>query len=139
MNALPVSDDRRFAGRVALPPGSTCCTLRLNDGGHLAVPTVDVSELGVLVEVPISSIDAWPALNTMLSLSATFEQPARHRVDVECVAQVAWMGGGSRHGERHYRAGLRFVELSTEGRLALRNWLESAGVQTLTDPGADRR
>ncbi len=118
--------ERRTAGRVCVPSGSSFCHLVLEDGTQLRVPSIDVSELGVLVEVPPAGVKVWPALKAVLSLQLNLSQPAEITLELQCLAEVVWMGGEARRGERHYRAGLRFARLSTEQLRQLRRWLTAA-------------
>ncbi|MCA9546222.1 MAG: PilZ domain-containing protein, partial [Myxococcales bacterium] len=94
--------DRRAHARRHIDPGlGVHATFR---DSRIDARVIDISLVGVLVEVPAADVDALPGLNAPIGIELRLGAGA----PLECDGRVAWLGGHHRHGERHYRAGLAF-------------------------------
>lgn len=103
------------------------------DGRVRTVAVADISRAGVLVKVPAEALRDWPALREpVANLELEFDDDRGvYQTILSCEAVVAWLGGTRRNGERVYRCGLEFVNLTPEQGERLDRVLASLG---RTDP-----
>jgi c-di-GMP-binding flagellar brake protein YcgR len=87
----------------------------INQTGH----TIDASEGGLQILLP-EQMEVGQKLNMKLVVSSGSKLNS-----VEVLAEVVWINTQLAEGERLYRAGVRFINISREGMTQLKNFLAS--------------